>query len=249
MKTPEELVKSLDEDEIKGFAKMGFRPATLLQIIQAHRDNCRVPYLTDANERFLLKKNVLEAIRQRMNKAVENRKITKKAIKNAERGLESCKLTDKERKEKQAIVIEGKTLVEKIDQRVAEMETDMRRLQQEMDNLEQSAVEVLQNIDALMVMGICMMHALDLVLDDFNDEMEQVGYVTTKMPSLLKRFGKAFGEIQEELIATRFYLRYNGKDIWGSKAQTSLHWLTADQLDEFRKQFMVFAAKVLISNE
>ena len=245
MRSPEELIESLSKEELDSFAKMGFRKTTLLQIVKGNRDHCHVQYLTEANEKFLINRNVLESIRQRMNIAVVNRKNTKKAIKTAVRELANGKLTDKERQDKQTIATEGKTLLEKIDRQVAQMEADMARIQQEMSKLEKEAVETLKNIDGLMVMSICMMHSLDLCLDEYNDEMRKVGYASTKMPSLLKQFSSVFGEIQQELIATHFYVKCEGKDVWGSKAQTSLHWLTADQLEEFKKQFMLFAAKVL----
>ncbi len=245
MNSIEETIRIFTPDQRKLIQRAGLSEKEIATALRAMRERTPVAFFTKANERYAICQNTVLYQREQRNKMLTNRKTLKKTTKSLKAIAQDSRESEADRIEAQRSLEENEKCICKIDRAVAEMDENIERLQAEMDKERAGAQETLRNLDAMVAMGMCMIHAMDIFFDEFDELMTEVGYCTASLPELFKQFSELFGQLQSDLIKTNFYVMHKSKQIWGYEAQTKTHIAIADRMEEFKELFAKFCSQAL----
>lgn len=245
MNSVQETINSFSPEQRKLIQRAGISEKEIAKALAFKREHTSVAFLTKANERFLICQNMVEYIRHQRNTMIGNRKTLKQTSKLLKRIAENSRKSEAERTEAQKLLDENELAIRKVDREIAEADDNIERLQAEMEQERAGAQDTLKDIDAMMAMGMCMLHAIDLYFDEFKELMGEVGCATTSIPDLYNQFSELFSKFQEELITANFFVMERGKAIWASDAQTKVHIALADRAEDFKRIFAELCAQAL----
>ena len=245
MNSVQETINSFSPDQRKLIQRAGISEKEMAKALTAMRERTPVAFFTKANERFSICQNTAMYQRDQRNTLLGNRKFLKQTSKLLKRIVQDSRKSEAERTEAQKHLDENELALLKVDRLIAETDDNIERLQAEMERERAGAQDTLRDIDAMMAMGMCMLHAMDIFFDEFDELMEDVGYANTSMPDLFTQFGELFSKFQKELIKTNFYVMARGKAIWAYDAQTKVHIALADRIEDFKRIFAELCSQVL----
>lgn len=245
MNSVQETINSFSPDQRKLIQRAGISEKEMAKALTAMRERTPVAFFTKANERYSICQNTAMYQRDKRNTLLGNRKFLKQTSKLLKRIAQDNKKSEAERTEAQKHLDENELALLKVDRLIAETDDNIERLQAEMEQERAGAQDTLKDIDAMMAMGMCMLHAMDIFFDEFDELMKEVGSANTSMPDLFKQFGELFSKFQKELIKTNFYVMERGKAIWAHDAQTKVHIALADRTEDFKRIFAELCSQVL----
>lgn len=245
MNSVQETINSFSPEQRKIIQRAGISEKEMAKALTAMRECTPVAFFTEANERYSICQNTAMYQRDQRNTLLGNRKFLKQTSKLLKRIAQDSRKSEAERTEAQKHLDENELALRKVDRAIAEADDNIERLQAEMERERAGAQDTLKDIDAMMAMGMCMLHAMDIFFDEFDELMKEVGYANTSMPDLFKQFSELFGKFQKELIKTNFYVMERGKAIWAYDAQTKVHIALADRAEDFKRIFAELCSQAL----